>query len=269
MRNLQTQWVVRLVVTLSVGIVIAVIIRTNLVRGIGSTFFGWLERPFTVVGMSIEEQGEVFFASRGELIDELKEREEQVLSLAQTAAKWEDDSRLLHQAEALLDYSQDAGSKVVASRVLVRTSRFSNEELLIDRGSDDGILRLDPVVSGDGIFLGVINEVFKSTARVALVTNADSVVGASLLDGVGTTGIVSGGNGALVVFGFVPRDTDVSVNDVVITSGIDPGVPRGLVIGLVNSIEQDENAPFLHLFVEPLADLQHVRMVGVISRPEL
>ncbi|NQV11887.1 rod shape-determining protein MreC [Candidatus Uhrbacteria bacterium] len=266
---MQTQWVIRLLLILSVGLVIAVLARTNIVRGFGGRFFGWFERPFTVVGTSSDELGEVFFASREELITELKDREAQVLQLAQTAARWEDDSRMLEQAQRLLSYTESSGETVLAAKVLVRTRSFQNEELLIDKGAFHGISLLDPVITGDGTFFGVVQEVFPQTSRIALVTNAESVVGASLLDQEGTTGIVSGGNGSLVRFGFVPRDTDVAVNDVVITSGIDPGIPRGLVIGLVNSIEEDENAPFLHLFVEPLADLKHVLMVGVIKTPVL
>ncbi len=266
---MQTQWAIRFLLILSVGLVIAVLTRTNIVRGFGGRFFGWLERPFTVIGTDSSELGEIFFASREELINELKDREEQVLHLALAASEWEDSERSLEQAEQLLGYTQNSESDVVAAKVLVRTRSFQNVELLIDQGALQGISVFDPVVTGDGLFLGVVEDVYPKTARVALVTNAESVVGASLLDQLGTTGIVSGGHGSLVQFGFVPRDTSVAVNDLVTTSGIDPGIPHGLVIGLVNSIEEDENAPFLHLFVEPLADLQHVRMVGVIKSPSI
>ncbi len=222
-----------------------------------------------MIGTEVDEQGEVFFASRSELIEELKAREQQVLQLAQTAAKWEDEKKTLEQAEALLGYKEANDIEILATKVLARTRTFSEEELLIDIGASDGVHINDPVISGDGIFVGTIEEVFNSTSRVALLTNTKSVVGATLLDLDGTSGIVSGGNGPLVKMGFVPRDTDVKVNDLIMTSGVDPNVPRGLVIGIVNTIEEDTNAPFLHLFIEPLADIRHLRMLGVLKISQL
>jgi rod shape-determining protein MreC len=228
-----------------------------------------MERPFTVVGSEVDGQREIVLSTRSDLIAELKLREEQVLSLAQTAARWEDADQSLEQAMNLLGYKKGNESEVIVAKVLVRTRNFSNEELLLDLGIADGIELNDPVVSGDGLFVGTIEEVFEHTSRVALLTNTNSVVGASILDGEDTTGIVSGGHGSLVRMGFVPVGTVVNVNDVIVTSGIDPNVPRGLTIGLVNTIEEDDNAPFLHLFIEPLADIDHLRVLGVVKIEQL
>ena len=65
----------------------------------------------------------------------------------------------------------------------------------------------------------------------------------------------------------MPQGAPVELSSLVVTSGTDPLVPAGLVIGLVNAIEEDPNAPFLTVRIEPLADMNRARVVGIVQSP--
>lgn len=264
MKQRRAQWYVRLVLALAVGLILAIAARNNVFRGIGLSFFSWVERPATILGTEIDEGGDVFFSTRAELIDQVRDLEQRIEDIAIGASVFEDSSRQLEQTLALLEYKERSQLLGTVARVMVRVRFGSDTELVLDRGYLDGIEVLNPVIAGDGVLAGTIREAYGNSSFVQLITNENSAVGATLHDEDGTTGIVEGGYGSLVAFRFVPKGTEVEVNDLVVSSGIDPGIPRGLPIGLVNSIEEDQNAPFLTLFVEPIADLDHVRIVNVI-----
>ena len=261
------EWGVRLIFIAAVALVLAILARTNIVRGSSGRFLSWLESPFTVVADTVGGHGEVIFASRKELIAELQERETQVLQLAKTASQWELAQQERDQALALLGYSKDASEVVLAARVRVRSSASDSDSVLIDKGALDGVQTQQAVITGEGAFYGLVGEVFAHTARVVRLTDPSVVVGGRMVSTQQTVGVVEGGYGPVVRMAYVAQDTDVRVNDIVVTSGVDPSVPAGIVIGLVNVIEEDQNAPFLTLYIEPLAQLRQTRVVGILQSP--
>lgn len=259
------EWGIRFALIIAGSLILAVLARADIVRGLSSTVFGWLERPLTVVADGVSEQGEVVFASRSELIAELQEREQQVLDLARTASQWEQAQQERDEALALLNYLQTTTQTALPARVRVRAAPEDAEVVLIDKGGADGVAVGQPVVVGDGMLYGVVIDVFAQTARVARVTDQRVTLGARLISSDETIGVIEGGSGPVMQMRFVGQDTPVQVNDVIVTSGADPLVPPGIVIGLVNAVEEDPNAPFLTLQVEPLADLRRARLVHVFN----
>lgn len=267
MKSAYIEWGVRFALITAVALILAILARTNIVRDVSGRLFSWVESPLTVVADETTEQGEIVFASRKELIAELQERETQVLELAQTAAQWSQAVHERDEALALLGYTEQVTEPILAARVRVRAAETDSDSVIIDKGAVDGVAAQQAVVTQDGVLYGLVAEVFANTARVVRVTDPSVVVGGGLLDVKSTVGVVEGGHGPVVRMAFVAQDTDVEVNDVIVTSGVDPQIPAGIVIGLVNVIEADPNAPFLTLFVEPLAQLQRARVVGVVLSP--
>jgi cell shape-determining protein MreC len=79
-----------------------------------------------------------------------------------------------------------------------------------------------------------------------------------------TIGIAQGTRGRLINLSFIPHGEQVEVNDLVVTSGLEDGVPSGLLIGIVNTVETDPNLPFQEAVVEPLIDIGRYRIVSVL-----
>lgn len=265
MRSASVEWGVRLGVIASLALLLTIVARTNIVRGLNGRFFSWLEAPFTVVADSVGDQGELIFSSRRELIEELQTREQQVLELARTAAAWEQAERERDEALQLLGYRERTGIPILTAKVRVRSSATDSDSVLIDRGAVDGVQTGEAVVTGEGVLYGFVQEVWAHTARVVRLTDPSMRLGAGLLDETHTIGVVEGGYGPVVRMAFVAQNTEVAVNDVIVTSGVDARVPPGIVIGLVNVIEEDPNAPFLTLFVEPFAAFTRTRVLGIVQ----
>ncbi len=75
--------------------------------------------------------------------------------------------------------------------------------------------------------------------------------------------------GNLLRLKFIPQQTSIQVNDLVISSGLETGVPAGLFIGLVNDVRPEQNAPFLEAVIQPLVDIRQYTIVNVLMRQKL
>lgn len=139
--------------------------------------------------------------------------------------------------------------------------------LTIDRGSDSGIARYMPVIVPQGL-VGFVSEVYLNTARVQLITDPRTSVGAivqrpasrvvSLVQGSGTH------QGALT-FVNLSRDTNVLKDDTLVTSGYGGVYPQGLLIGHVTEVMDDESTLVREALVTPAVDFSRLEEVFVIT----
>ena len=72
-------------------------------------------------------------------------------------------------------------------------------------------------------------------------------------------GIIEGGFGLTIRMTFIPQQEIVEIGNIIVTSGLEKNVPRGLVIGEVASVEKEPFEPFskirfsiFHLFSKSL-----------------
>ena len=62
----------------------------------------------------------------------------------------------------------------------------------------------------------------------------------------------------------VPKNADIQEGDVIVTSGFGGMYPKGLVVGLVSSLENDEAGLLKIALLEPAVDFQKLEDVAVI-----
>ena len=71
--------------------------------------------------------------------------------------------------------------------------------------------------------------------------------------------------------GFLPREMRYIHNESAVTTGFERGIPAGIVIGELSSVEEPEsqfsNRPYLSGWLKPAADFDNVRFV-VIAVPK-
>jgi rod shape-determining protein MreC len=166
-----------------------------------------------------------------------------------------------------LGYRDRFDDVLLAARVISSAHDPIDTSLLIDRGSDDGVREGQPVIVGEGILLGKVTDVGAHTARVRLLTDSRSAVAVAVQNASGTLGVLQGDRGLSLRIGLIPQSTVLTPGDVVITSGLEPGIRRGLVIGTIDSVERDTQDPFQNASVVPFADTQHPSFVQILSAP--
>ncbi|MFH1142432.1 MAG: rod shape-determining protein MreC [Candidatus Uhrbacteria bacterium] len=164
-----------------------------------------------------------------------------------------------------LGYISDQAWQSVTAAVTTRSVGPSESLITIDQGEEQGILAGQPVIAAEGILIGKIISVGQRTSVVQLLNDRSSKTASTILNSSRTLGLVEGTGGTLLDFRYIPQNVELSENDLVVTSGLENGVPGGLVIGLINNIETDPNEPFQTAVVEPVIDYRVYTMVTVIT----
>lgn len=144
-------------------------------------------------------------------------------------------------------------------RILGLDERGVSEFVLIDGGRDQGIEVGDVVIYGD-ILVGEVREVFRSTARVRLVSNQSSNI-AVVDQRTRAKGLVRGSLEGIVMEEVLENE-QLEEGDIVITWEDD--IPGGLVVGLIIDVEEVPTSATKRGFIEQgfsLEDLQYVFVV--------
>ncbi|HHH41232.1 MAG TPA: rod shape-determining protein MreC [Chloroflexi bacterium] len=134
----------------------------------------------------------------------------------------------------------------------------------INVGTAQGVEVGMPVVSSGAGLIGRVAEAGPRLSKVQLITDRESAI-AALLQSSRTTGLVVGQPDGTLVMEYIPNDTEVSVGDIVLTSGLGGVMPKGLVIGQVTEVEKQDYALFQRAWVRPAVDLSRLELVLVIT----
>ncbi len=163
----------------------------------------------------------------------------------------------------LLNYFQENEFDYLTAQIIGRDMDKDNT-FLINMGSQQGIKEGYPVVVDNGIIIGKIIAVKDNLATVLLVTDNLSQLAISTIETNKTTGLAQGEFGLSVKVDLIPQDLDINENDLIITSGLEKNVPRGLILGKVNRIISHENDLFKSVTISPLVDYEEITFLSVI-----
>lgn len=137
------------------------------------------------------------------------------------------------------------------------------------------------VVSADGGLglVGRVAQVAPRTAKVQLLTDRESAI-AAILQTSRATGLVVGQADGTLRMEYIPQREsvgvgdeaedaeaieNVSVGDVVLTSGLGGSMPRGLIVGQVTEVQQMDYELFQAAVVRPAVDFSRLELVLVIT----
>lgn len=148
------------------------------------------------------------------------------------------------ELRALLGFTQKQKPAPIIARVTARTPEAGAHTILLDRGSDDGVAADMPVVAASGVLVGKIFKVERTSSVALLLIDTRSRVGAEVQNALRTQGLVQGERGLSLEMQLIPQNEEVKTGDLIVTSGIEPLMPKGLVIGRVNEIQTQEKSPF-------------------------
>ena len=175
----------------------------------------------------------------------------------------------VEQAAAIIaSMGADAGQTVTAT-VILRDPAPGRQSVVLNRGRDDGIRAGQPVLGAGATLLGIVFEVSESRSRVRLITDRESAHAVLIQASRVAASLV--GDGDDLALDFVPLDANVVPGDVVLTSALGGLLPPGLLVGRVRDVGATEQELFQQITVDPLANLDRVEQVLVMTgfRPGL
>jgi rod shape-determining protein MreC len=210
----------------------------------------------------------------GDVADAKKQNKElkaEVQNLHSQLAQLATDKREADQLRAITQVSANLpqGAKTVTARVIAHSPTVWYSTIQIDKGSSDGVRVNQPVIAAGGL-AGKVVDTTGGTARVALITDSSVGVSAEVMPN-GAAGVVEPEIGGKdLILDYLPKGSHIRRGQVVVTSGFRSGplaslFPRGIPIGRVGSVNQDELAIYQRVKVAPYADLRRMDFVQVVT----
>ncbi len=153
----------------------------------------------------------------------------------------------------------------VISQNLVFDIKEGDQDIVIDRGSKDGIKEGLGVIDENGVIIGKISEVRDNLSKICLTTNRSCKFAATIQSQDRTMGITEGDLGLTIKMNFIPQSEKINIGDTVITSGLGGNISRGLVIGKVSQINNRSNEIWQDVNIEPLFNLNTLTIVTILT----
>lgn len=195
-------------------------------------------------------------------IDKIYERQAEINVLR------DENQRLGEELElqsSLTDY------RTISGTVISRNPDNWIDQIVVDRGSQDGVAVGMPVMSSNGL-IGRISEVNPTSSKVVLLTNIDQtanqVSSEIIMEEEIVYGLISGyeSSSDRLVMSQITSTIEIEEGELITTSGLGGVIPRGLVIGEVEEVTMDAHGLAQQVFVNPAADFENIRYVTIINR---
>lgn len=236
-------------------------------------YFSSASNVFTVSLVNLQ----AWFSSRFVAVQDFITAPRDIASLRQRNAELEADNADL-QAQVIQLQQQVGETQILAA--LVDFSRANPENtyraaavigrdpspflhyVIINRGSNDAILRGMPVVTDQGL-VGRVDAVIADAARIQLITDPASSVNVRLQNAETEASLVGSVTGD-VTLDLIPQDVNMETGDLVLTSGLGGGYPPDLIVGQVLNIRARDFDLFQQATVQPVVDFNGLQIVLVI-----
>lgn len=168
---------------------------------------------------------------------------------------------------SMLDYKKEAKQfDFVTAAVVGRDLGTWNHTIVINRGTDHGIIKDMPVVTPNGLVGSVVN-VYSKAAKVQLILDPRSAVGALVQRPESrVVAIVEGSSVSPLAPRMVniARDADIIKSDKMITSGFGGIYPKGILIGEAIDIVNEDGGLLKYASIKPSVDFDRLEEVLVI-----
>ena len=192
------------------------------------------------------------------------ELETEIARLQAEIIELQQENTELQVLSALLDFARShPENEYLTAAIIGRDPSPFLHYVIINRGSDDGLLRGMPVVSQQGL-IGRIAAVTSGASRVQLITDPASTINVRI-DPSGAEANLSGSITGDIALNLIPQDAAVNPGDLVLTSGLGGNYPPNILIGQVASVRQRPFELFQTASVQPIVDFAKLEIALIIT----
>ena len=205
-----------------------------------------------------------------QLLEENENLKAQVAELTAENTTLQQDRYELNELRELFELSEQyTDYETVGARIISRDAGNWYSGFIIDKGTEDGLLVDMNVMAGGGL-VGRITSVGSNWARVTSIISDNSNVSATI-PATGDKLIVSGdlqlmNQGVIRFSQLLDSEDQVKESEKVVTSNISDKYLEGILIGYINTINEDSNNLTKSGLITPAVDFAHLDEVLVITK---
>ena len=222
--------------------------------------------PFNKMENSID-----FFVDMKNLAEENERLNKENIELKERVRQLEIDGIENSQLRDMLNLTKKyETSNAIVAEVISMDSSIWFDVFTINKGEKDGIKNNMTVLTPQGL-VGKVTQTFSTTAQVTSILDVNNAVSARLTktgDLITTKGDMNLVDKRLLKLKYVTSDVNLAEGDVVETSGMGGIYPKGIFIGTIRKVEQDNKTMKTYAVLEPGVDFNKISEVLVISNME-
>ncbi|APR08688.1 Cell shape-determining protein MreC precursor [Lentilactobacillus parabuchneri] len=216
------------------------------------------------------------FVSTKNLLNTYQENERlksKVDQLTQTQVKDQVLERENKQLKRQLNVGSTlTGYEKINAAVITRTPSSWASQIIVNKGQAAGVKKDMPVIAGPGL-IGTVAEVNKTNSKVVLISNtaensnrfAIQVLGdnSKVVNGIITSYDSSANR---IIMGNITSKAKLSVGNRVTTSGLGGVIPKGIYVGTVSKVTEDDYGLAKKVYIKPAANLNDIEVVSIAVR---
>ena len=252
------------------GLVAAIILLIFL------NFFGWLEwpkkiflkatvpilKPFEIAGRKTSGALSVLFNIKIIIQENSKLRQENqdlILKISGLIEMAQENKILRQQLQ--IDFPLE--SKMIQADLVGYDPGNVGQYFFIGAGSDNGVNIGQGVILPGGFLVGKVVEAKNNLSKVLEITDSESSIFA-LTQETRVGGVVRGDHGVGLILDMIPPEKEIKPQELIISSGLDGSIPKGLVIGQVENRISTESEVFQRFKIKPAINYNDIETVFVI-----
>lgn len=163
----------------------------------------------------------------------------------------------------LLGSSLDLGERVVIAEIMAVELAPYRQQVMVNKGAKSGVFIGQPVLDANAV-MGQVIRTSRFSSIVLLITDADHALPVEVnRNGLRTIAAGTGLSQELKLL-YIPKNADIQVGDLLVTSGMDGRFPAGYPVAQVTLVRQDPDNPFTTVIAEPTARLDRSREVLLV-----
>jgi rod shape-determining protein MreC len=152
---------------------------------------------------------------------------------------------------------------LVPCEIIGKSPGLYNKSIILDRGEKAAVRKNLPVIAAHGL-VGKILETSILTSEMLTLYNRNALVSAIDLRS-RVQGIVKWKGSQYLMLDDVPLHSDILVGDTIITSGMGGIYPKGIFVGVVQSVGESPKEIVMTIKVKPFVDISLLEDVFIIK----
>lgn len=224
-------------------------------------FFNPIGRLFYATGQKVSRSWHLLGSING-LNKRNENLEKEVIDLKKQLADLREVKKENDILHSQLGFNQQQKNQLTPAKIVSAEADNLRRFLTIDQGTSTGVTKGMAVISS-GALVGVIDEASSLSAKIQLISDLDFKITA-LGQEKRASGVVKGQLGQGLTMEKIAQSDTINPNETVITAGSGL-VPKGIMIGTIDTIEKSDNAIFQTATLRPSVNVTKLELVFIIT----
>jgi len=255
----------KLKILIVIVIIISIVLLLNLfsknVRGFFYSISSPIQKPLWKIGDSVSD-----FFGAVIWIKNLKKENQEIKfknqELIVEIAALEDLKKENETLRTALGFGLEKDFKLTLVQIISKD--ISQDYILVDKGEKDGILKGMSVITEQKVLLGKVYEVYKNNSKVMLISNKESSFDAKIKEK-DIFGIVKGKGDLKIFLDLIPRDKEISQEDIVISTRLGGVFPDGLLVGQITKIIKNDIESLQQAEIKLAFNIKEINYLFIIT----